>query len=167
MTTTIGSAPRTSRLRHAGALVRVPRVVIAAVLWLLVVEAVHGLAAWGVLALVAGGTVASVVAEPAIVRVLWWARRPSTPITVPDDARVRVLITSPEVAGIGQAGPRHLIVPAAWVGRADLPALLRRARLRHVVSRAVSRWPTSGPRGRGRCSVRSSTGSAPELPDCR
>ena len=38
------------------------------------------------------------------------------------------------IAGIGQAGPRHLIVPATWIGRSELPALLTGARQRQLVS---------------------------------
>jgi hypothetical protein len=134
MTTTTGYVLRTGRLRRAGALVKVPRVVIAAVLWLMVIEALPGLAAWGVLAVVVGGTVSAVVAEPVIVRLVWWARRPSTPVAVAGEPQVRVLVTRRSAAGIGQAGRRHLIVPTSWVGRADLPALLWRARLRQVAS---------------------------------
>lgn len=131
---TTGYPLRTGRLRRADALVKVPRVLIAALLWLMVIEALRGVAQWCVLAVVVGGTVAAVVAEPVIVRLLWWARQPSTPIMVPGDPQVSVLVTRRQGAGIGQAGRRHLIVPAAWVGRADLPALLGRARLRQVVS---------------------------------
>jgi len=61
MTTTTGYPPRTCQLRRAGGLVKAPRVVIATVLWVLLIEAVPGLAAWGVLAVVVGGTVAAVV----------------------------------------------------------------------------------------------------------
>lgn len=131
--TTTGYPLRTAELRLAGLLVKVPRVLIAAFLWLMVIEALRGVAQWGVLAVV-GGAVAAVVAEPAVVRLLWRARQPSTPLVVPGDRRVRVLVTSRQGAGIGQAGRRHLIVPAAWVGRADLPALSGRARLRQLVS---------------------------------
>lgn len=130
--TTTGYPLRTAELRLAGVLVKVPRVLIAALLWLMVIEALRGVAQWGVLAVVVGGTVAAVLAEPAVVRLLWRARQPSTPLVVPGDRRVRVLVTSRQSAGIGQAGRRHLIVPAAWVGRADLPALLGRARLRQL-----------------------------------
>lgn len=132
--TRTGYPHRTSELRLAGVLVKVPRVLIAALLWLMVIEALRGVAQWGVLALVVSGTVAAVLAEPAVVRLLWRARQPSTPLVVPGDPRVRVLVTSWQGAGIGQAGRRHLIVPAAWVGRANLPALLGRARLRQLVS---------------------------------
>lgn len=114
--TTTGYPLRTAELRLAGVLVKVPRVLIAALLWLMVIEALRGVAQWGVLAVVVGGAVAAVVAEPAVVRLLWWARQPSTPLVVPGDPRVRVLVTSRQGAGIGQAGRRHLIVPAAWVG---------------------------------------------------
>lgn len=113
---------------------KVPRVLIAALLWLMVIEALRGVAQWGVLAVVVGGTVAAVVAEPAVVRLLWWARQPSAPLSVPGDPQVSVLVTRRNGAAIGQAGRRHLIVPAALVGRADLPSLLSRARLRQVVS---------------------------------
>jgi len=110
------------------------RVVIAAVIWLLVIEALPGIAAWGVLTVVGGGTVAGVVAEPVIVRLVWWARRPSTPLAVPGDPRARVLVTGRRIAGIGQAGRRTLVVPASWIGRSDLPELLTRARQRQLVS---------------------------------
>ena len=132
--TTTGYPLRTTELRLAGVLVKVPRVLIAALLWLMVIEALRGVAQWGVLAVVVGGTVAAVLAEPAVVRLLWWARHPSAPLVVPGDPQVRVLVTRRNGAAIGQAGRRHLIVPAALVGRADLPALLGRARLRQVVS---------------------------------
>uniref|UniRef100_UPI00260E4A8C hypothetical protein n=1 Tax=Propioniciclava sp. TaxID=2038686 RepID=UPI00260E4A8C len=64
----------------------------------------------------------------------WWARRPSTPLAVPGDPGVRVLVTGRRIAGIGQAGRRHLVVPPAWIGRVDLPAVLARARQRQLVS---------------------------------
>lgn len=134
MTTSTDYPFRSGQLRRAGELMKLPRVVIAALLWLLLIEALPGPAAWGVLAVVVGGTVAGVVAEPVIVRLVWWARRPSTPIAVPGDPQVRVLVTGRQAAGIGQAGRHYLVVPAAWVGRTDLPALLARARLRQVVS---------------------------------
>jgi len=113
---------------------KLPRVVIAAVVWLLVIEVLPGPAAWGVLAIVVVGTAAGVVAEPVIMSLLWWARRPSTPLAVPGDPGVRVLVTGRRIAGIGQAGRRDLIVPAAWIGRSDLTALLTRARQRQLVS---------------------------------
>ncbi|MBK8463937.1 MAG: hypothetical protein IPL36_13280 [Nigerium sp.] len=136
MTTTAEYPLRTGRLRRAGALVKVPRLVIAALLWLVLTEALPGLAAWVVLVVVLGGTVAAVVAEPmVVVRLLWWARRPSTPIGVPGDPQVRVLVTRRGLGGgIGQAGRRHLVVPAAWVNRADLPELLGAARRRQLVA---------------------------------
>lgn len=134
MTTTTGYPLRTGQLRRAGALMKVPRMVMAAILWLLLIESLPSVAAWGVLAVVVGGTVTAVVAERAIVRLLWWAHRPSTPVHMPGDPQVRVLITRRRVAGIGWAGRQHLIVPAGWVGRADLPAHLREARMRQVVS---------------------------------
>lgn len=132
--TTTGYPLRTAELRLAGVLVKVPRVLIAALLWLMVIEAVRGVAQRGVLAVVVGGAVAAVVAEPAVVRLLWWARRPSASTVVPGDLHVSVLATRRNGAAIGQAGRRHLIVPAALAGRADLPALLGRARLRQLVS---------------------------------
>lgn len=69
-----------------------------------------------------------------IVRLVWWARRPSTPLAVPGDSGVRIWVTGRRSAGIGYAGSRHLIVPAAWIGRTDLPTLLTRARQRQLVS---------------------------------
>ncbi len=134
MTTSTDYPFRSGQLRRAGVLMRLPRVVIAAVVWLLVIEALSGPAAWGALAIVVVGTVAAVVAEPVIVRLVWWARRASTPLTVPGDPHVAVLVTGRRAAGIGQAGRRHLVVPATWIGRRDLPALLTRARQRQLVS---------------------------------
>lgn len=61
-------------------------------------------------------------------------RRLSTPLEVPGDPGVRFLVTGRRAAGIGQAGRRHLVVPATWIGRSDLPALLTRARQRQLVS---------------------------------
>jgi hypothetical protein len=113
---------------------RLPRVVIAAVVWLLVIEALPDPAAWGVLAIVVVGTVAGVVAKPVIIRLVWWARSPSTPLAVPGDTGARVWVTGRQAAGIGQAGRRHLVVPATCIGRSDLPALLTRARQRQLVS---------------------------------
>jgi hypothetical protein len=133
MTTSTNYPFRSGQLRRAGVLMRLPRVVISAVIWLLVIEALPASAAWGVLAVVVG-TVAGVVAEPAIVRLVWWARRPSTPLTVPGDPHVAVLVTGRRAAGIGQAGRRHLVLPVAWIGRPDLPTLLTRARQRQLVS---------------------------------
>ena len=134
MTTSTDYPFRSGQLSRAGVLMKLPRVVIAAVVWLLVIEALPRIAAWGVLTVVVGGTVAGVVAEPVIVRLMWWARRPSTPLAVPGDAGVRIWVTGRQAAGIGHAGSRHLIVPATWIGRTDLPALLTRARQRQLVS---------------------------------
>ena len=134
MTTSTDYPFRSGQLRRAGVLMRLPRVVISAVLWLLVIEVLPGPAGWGVLAVVLFGTVAGVVAEPAIVRLVWWASRPSTPLAVPGDPGVRIWVTGRQAAGTGHAGRRHLIVPAAWIGRTDLPALLTRTRQRQLVS---------------------------------
>uniref|UniRef100_UPI002630B134 hypothetical protein n=1 Tax=Propioniciclava sp. TaxID=2038686 RepID=UPI002630B134 len=117
MTTSTDYPFRSGQPRRACVLIKLPRVVIAAVVWLLVIEALPGPAARGVLAVVAVGTVAGVVAESAIIRLVWWARRPSTPLAVPGDPGVRVLVTGRRIAGIGQAGRRHLVVPPAWIGR--------------------------------------------------
>jgi len=114
--------------------VKVPRMVVAAVGWLVVIEALPGLAAWIVLVLLVGGTVAAIVAEPVVVRVLWWATKPTPPIVVSGDSQVRVLVTSRPAEAIGQAGRRHLVVPVAWVGRADLPELLVVARRRQLLT---------------------------------
>ncbi len=134
MTTSTDYPFRSGQLRRAGVLMRLPRVVISAVVWLLVIEALPVPAAWGVLTVVVVGTVAGVVAEPVIVRLMWWARRPSTPLAVPGDSGFRIWVTGRQAAGIGHAGSRHLIVPATWIGRTDLPALLTRARERQLVS---------------------------------
>ncbi len=134
MTTATDYPFRSGQLRRAGVLMRLPRVVISAVVWLLAIEALPVPAAWGVLTVIVVGTVAGVVAEPVIVRLVWWARHTSTPLAVPGDPGVRVWATGRQAAGIGQAGRRDLIVPAAWIGRTDLPALLARARQRQLVS---------------------------------
>ena len=134
MTTSTDYPFRSGQLRRAGVLMKLPRAVISAVVWLLVIEALPDPAAWGALAIVVVGTVAGVVAEPVIIRLVWWARRPSTPLAVPGDPGVRVWVTGRQAAGIGQAGRRHLVVPATWIGRSDLPALLTRVRQRQLVS---------------------------------
>lgn len=134
MTTSIGNPLRSVGLRRAGLLVKIPRVVIAAVGWLVVIEALPGLAGWIVLVLVVGGTVAAIVAEPVVVRVLWWAIPPPPPIVVSGDSQVRVLVTTRPVRGIEEAGRHHLIVPMAWVGRAELPELLVVARRRQLLT---------------------------------
>lgn len=134
MTTSTQCPFRSGQLRRADVLMKLPRAVISAVVWLLVIEALPDPAAWGALAIVVVGTVAGVVAEPVIIRLVWWARRPSTPLAVPGDPGVRVWVTGRQAAGIGQAGRRHLVVPATWIGRSDLPALLTRARQRQLVS---------------------------------
>ena len=124
---------RSGQLRRAGVLMRLPRVVTSAVVWLLVIEALPGPAAWGVLALVVIGMIAGVIGEPVIIRLVWWAR-PSTPLSAPGDSQVRGVITRRRAEGIGQAGRRHLVVPATWIGRSDLPPMLTRARQRQLVS---------------------------------
>lgn len=134
MTTSTDYPFRSGQLRRAGVLMKLPRVVIAAVVWLLAIEALPGPAAWGVLAVVAVGTVAGVVAESVVVRLVWWARRPATPLAVSGDSGVLIWVTGRQAAGIGQAGRRHLIVPATWIGRTDLPELLTRARQRQLVT---------------------------------
>ena len=134
MTTSTDYPLRNGQLRRAGVLMKLPQVVIAAGVWLLVIEALPGPAAWGVLVVVVFGTVAGVFAEAVIVRLVWWARCPSTPLAVPGDPGVRVWVTGRQAAGIGQAGRRHLVVPAAWIGRPHLPALLTRARQRQLVT---------------------------------
>ena len=134
MTTSTDYPFRSGQLSRAGVLMKLPRVVIAAGVWLLVIEALPRIAAWGVLTVVVVGTVAGVVAEPGIIRLVWWARSPSTPLAVPGDTGVRVWVTGRQAAGIGQAGRRHLVVPATWIGRSDLPALLTRVRQRQLVS---------------------------------
>ena len=134
MTTSTDYPLRNGQLRRAGVLMKLPQVVIAAVVWLLVIEALPAPAAWGVLAIVIVGTVAGVVAESVVVRLVWWARRPATPLAVSGDSGVLIWVTGRQAAGIGHAGSRHLIVPATWIGRTDLPALLTRARQRQLVS---------------------------------
>ena len=65
MTTTPSHPRRTGQLRRAAVLVKAPRVAIAAVLWLLLIESLPGFWGWGILAVVVLGTIAGVVAEPA------------------------------------------------------------------------------------------------------
>lgn len=119
MTTTTSHPLPTGHLRRAGVLVKVPRVVIAAVLWLLLIESVPGFWGWGILVVVVLGTVAGVVAEPMVVRLLWWARRPSVPLATAGEPHVRVLVTRRQVVGVAHAGRRHLVVPATWIRRTD------------------------------------------------
>ena len=85
MTTSTDYPLRNGQLSRAGVLMKLPQVVIAAVVWLLVIEALPAPAAWGVLAIVIVGTVAGVVAEQVIVRLVWCARRPSPPLGVAGD----------------------------------------------------------------------------------
>ena len=134
MTTTTSHPLPTGHLRCAGVLVKVPRVVIAAVLWLLLIESVPGFWGWGILVVVVLGTVAGVVAEPMVVRLLWWARRPSVPLATAGEPHVRVLVTRRQVVGVAHAGRRHLVVPATWIRRTDLPALLAGASRRQRMS---------------------------------
>lgn len=134
MTTSTTGDPRAARLRRAGWWVKAPRVVLAGVLWLVLIEVVPAVAAWVLLAVLVAGTAAAVVAEPLVVQLMWWARRPVTALVVPGDSRVPVLTTGRRSGGIGLAGRRHLIVPTALAGRADLPALLVEARVRQLVS---------------------------------
>lgn len=67
MTTSTDYPFRSGQLSRASVLMKLPRVLIAAAVWLLVIEALPGPAAWGALAIVVVGTVAAVVAEPVIV----------------------------------------------------------------------------------------------------
>lgn len=134
MTTTTSHPRPTGQLRRAEALVKAPRVVIASVIWLLLIEAAPGLWGWGILVVVVLGTVAGVVAEPMVVRLLWCARRPSVPLAIAGEPHVRVLVTRRQVAGVAHAGRRHLVAPLAWIRRTDLPALLEGARRRQRMS---------------------------------
>ena len=99
MTTSTDYPFRSGQLRRAGVLMKLPRVAIAALLWLLLIEALPGQTARGVLAIIVVGTVAGVVAEPAIVRLVWWARRPSTPLAVPGDPGARVMVDGSPASG--------------------------------------------------------------------
>lgn len=134
MTTSTDYRRRSGPLRRAGALVSVPRVAIAAILWLVLIEALPGPAARVVLAVLVGGLIGSVFAPPVIVRLVWWARSPSTPLAVPGHPDVHVLVTGRRASGIGQAGRGHLIVPTAWQAGADLPSRLLAARRRQLAS---------------------------------
>lgn len=122
----MASIGRTPALRLAGWLVKTPRVALAAVLWMFAIEAAGGLAAWVILTVVIAGTLASVLAEPVMVKVLWWAWR-SAPIGIPGVPEERVLVTSRRTPGIELAGRRHLIVAPALVGRSDVTQLLAQA----------------------------------------
>ena len=54
---------------------------------------------------------------------------------MPGDPKVRVLVARRGLGGgIGPTGRRHLVVPAPWVGRVDLPELLGAARRRQLVA---------------------------------
>lgn len=122
----MASIGRTPALRLAGWLVKAPRVALAAVLWMFAIEAAGGLAAWVILTVVVAGTLASVVAESVMVRVLWWAWR-SAPIEGAGVPGERVLVTSRRTPGIELAGRRHLIVASALVGRPEVGQLLGEA----------------------------------------
>lgn len=113
---------------------KLPRLVIAAVLCSRLNEALPERAAWGVLLVVAGGMITALLSESVIVRLMWWARQASTPLAVPGDPRVRVLVTRRPAEGIGRRDADGLIVPAAWIGRVDLPSLLARARVCQAAS---------------------------------
>nr|NLI49028.1 hypothetical protein [Propionibacterium sp.] len=134
MTTTTSHPLPTGQLRRAAALVKAPRVMIAAVLWLLLIESMPDFWGWGILAVVVCGTVAGVVAESMVVRLLWRARRPSVPLAIAGEPHVRVLVTRRQVDGVAHAGRRHLVVPLAWIRRTDLPVLLAWARRRQLMS---------------------------------
>ena len=134
MTTTTSHPGPTGQLRHAAVLVKAPRVAIAAVLWLLLIESMPDSWGWGILVVVGCGTVAGVVAETMVVRLLWWARRPSVPLAIAGEPHVGVLVTRRQVVGVAHAGRRHLVVPLAWIRRTDLPALLAGARQRQLLT---------------------------------
>ena len=152
MTTSTDYPFRSGQLRRAGVLMKLPRVVIAAVVWLLVIEALPGPAAWGVLAVVVVGTVAGVVAEPVIVRLVWWARRPSTPLAVPGDPGVRSGHRSTDRAASGR--------PDAATSSCRRPGSDGLTYPRCSPERGSVSWcrrdgstsPTSGSPGRGSCS---------------
>ncbi len=134
MTSTTSHPLPTGQLRRAAALVKVPRVAIAAVLWLLVIESMPGFWGWGILVVVTCGTVAGVIAESMVVRLLWWAWRPSVPLAIAGEPEVRVLVTRRQLGCVAHAGRRHLVVPLAWTRRTDLPALLAETRQRQRMS---------------------------------
>ena len=141
---------RSGQLRRAGLLMKLPRVVIAAVVWLLVVEALPGSAAWGVLAIVVVGTVAGVVAEPVIIRLVWWARRPSTPLAVPGDPGARVMVDGSPASGRPDPATSSCRRPGS-----DGVNYPRCSPERGNVSwcrRDGSTSPTGGSPGRGSCS---------------
>ena len=134
MTTTTSHPRPTGQLRRAAALVKAPRVAIAAVLWLLLIESMPDFWGWGILVVVICGTVAGVVAESMVVRLLWRARRPSVPLAIAGEPHVRVLVTRRQVDGVAHAGRRHLVVPLASIRRTDLPVLLAWAHRRQLMS---------------------------------
>jgi hypothetical protein len=127
---------RTAAVRRAGLLVMVPRLMIAAILWLVLGAALPWPGGWVVPALVALGIGVCLTHEPLMVRLLWCARTPSAPLPSPGGAAV--LVTRRRFAGVAIAGRRHLVIPEVWASRADLPVLLADARRRQLV--AAGRW---------------------------
>lgn len=127
---------RTRSLRRARLLVMTPRLVIAAVIWLLIGAALPWPGGWVLLGLLAVGTWAGVAHEPLMVRLLWGARTPQAPLPAPGG--VSVLVTRRRLAQVAVVGRRHLVVPEAWLSRSDLDAVLAAARRRQLVS--AGRW---------------------------
>lgn len=123
-----------SKLRVAHLLVVVPRVVLSAVLWLMLIEAAHGIVAWAILTVLVIGMILSVVDESFMVRMLWWAQPTSSGVCNPVDPRVRVLTTTRRSPGIESAGRAHLVVPAGWVGLPAFVQLLEVASRRQQVA---------------------------------
>ena len=127
---------RTRSVRWARLLVTTPRLVIAAVIWLLIGAALPWPGGWALLGVLVLGTWAGVAREPLMVRLLWGARTPRAPLPTPGG--VSVLVTRRRLAQVAVAGRRHLVVPEAWLSRSDLDAVLADAGLQQLVS--AGRW---------------------------
>jgi len=122
----------------------VPRLLLGAVGWLVVGAAVPWPGGWLLVGVLVAGVVAAAVAEPLLVRLLWLARTPSTPIIVPGSPKVVVLVTwrRPVVA---IAGRSHLVVSAAADFRSPgVRELLERASLQQRLAAGqldvIYRW---------------------------
>lgn len=152
MTTSTDYPFRSGQLRRAGVLMKLPRVVIAAVVWLLAIEALPGPAAWGVLAVVVVGTVAGVVAESVVVRLVWWARRPAAPLAVSGDSGFGSGSRVDRLRGLGRPDAATSSSRRPGSDGVTYPHCSPERGSVSWCRRDGSTSPTSGSPGRGSCS---------------
>lgn len=126
--------PQAHSLRKARRWVMMPRLLLAAVLWLLIGAAMPWPGGWMVMATLIVGTLACRFAESTMVRLLWCAWRPRMAQAVPSFPETTVLITVLPLTGVAIAGPRHLVMPASRAGRRDLGVQLARARAQQLAA---------------------------------